>query len=123
MTLPGNPHRCSNARIMAIVGTPGPELLKKMQSEEARNYIRSLPNMIERLAKVVTPSAIASPPPRSRSGRGMLAPMSEVERRCSDGVWGWQGWRVLHSGVWFRPIADIRLHAGFCNRRWLGSHS
>lgn len=30
---------------MGIVGTPGGELLNKMQSEEARNYIKSLPIM------------------------------------------------------------------------------
>jgi len=42
---PGSDHIDQLTRIMAIVGTPGAELLRKMQSEEARNYIRSLPIM------------------------------------------------------------------------------
>uniref|UniRef100_H3DCD0 mitogen-activated protein kinase n=1 Tax=Tetraodon nigroviridis TaxID=99883 RepID=H3DCD0_TETNG len=34
--------------IMLLVGTPGPELLKKLSSESARNYIHSLPHMPKR---------------------------------------------------------------------------
>lgn len=32
-------------RIMSLVGTPDDTLLAKIQSEEARNYIRNLPKM------------------------------------------------------------------------------
>ncbi|KAK2151324.1 hypothetical protein LSH36_367g04005 [Paralvinella palmiformis] len=32
-------------RIMSLVGTPGPDLLKKITSDEARRYIMSLPQM------------------------------------------------------------------------------
>jgi serine/threonine protein kinase len=35
-------------RIMSVVGTPNEEFLKKIQSEEARNYIRNLPPMPRR---------------------------------------------------------------------------
>lgn len=32
-------------RIMTVVGTPSDELLAKIQSEEARSYIKSMPKM------------------------------------------------------------------------------
>jgi len=50
---PGSDHIDQLTRIMGVVGTPGPELLRKMQSEEARNYIRSLPIMEPKDFKVV----------------------------------------------------------------------
>uniref|UniRef100_A0A915I6I1 mitogen-activated protein kinase n=1 Tax=Romanomermis culicivorax TaxID=13658 RepID=A0A915I6I1_ROMCU len=40
---PGSDHIDQLNRIMALVGTPNDELLAKMQSEEARSYIKSLP--------------------------------------------------------------------------------
>lgn len=42
---PGTDHIDQLTRIMTLVGTPNDELLKKISSEEARNYIKSLPKM------------------------------------------------------------------------------
>lgn len=42
---PGTDHIDQLTRIMSLVGTPGPELLKKITSDEARRYIMSLPQM------------------------------------------------------------------------------
>ncbi|KAG0431282.1 hypothetical protein HPB47_021935 [Ixodes persulcatus] len=42
---PGNDHINQLNRIMALCGTPDEELLGKISSKEARNYIRSLPVM------------------------------------------------------------------------------
>uniref|UniRef100_A0A5S6R172 mitogen-activated protein kinase n=1 Tax=Trichuris muris TaxID=70415 RepID=A0A5S6R172_TRIMR len=42
---PGSDHIDQLTRIMELVGTPSDELLCKIQSDEARNYIRSLPKM------------------------------------------------------------------------------
>ncbi|XP_064486938.1 mitogen-activated protein kinase 14A-like isoform X4 [Ornithodoros turicata] len=42
---PGNDHINQLNRIMALCGTPDEELLSKISSREARNYIRSLPVM------------------------------------------------------------------------------
>ncbi|KAK3539937.1 hypothetical protein QTP70_019581 [Hemibagrus guttatus] len=45
---PGTDHIDQLKLIMLLVGTPGPELLLKMSSESARNYINSLPQMPKR---------------------------------------------------------------------------
>ncbi|XP_070695442.1 mitogen-activated protein kinase 14A isoform X1 [Pempheris klunzingeri] len=45
---PGTDHIDQLKLIMLLVGTPGPELLMKISSESARNYISSLPNMPKR---------------------------------------------------------------------------
>uniref|UniRef100_A0A8C6LI76 mitogen-activated protein kinase n=1 Tax=Nothobranchius furzeri TaxID=105023 RepID=A0A8C6LI76_NOTFU len=45
---PGTDHIDQLKRIMLLIGTPGPELLKKISSEPARNYISSLPFMPKR---------------------------------------------------------------------------
>uniref|UniRef100_A0AAY4EYM2 mitogen-activated protein kinase n=1 Tax=Denticeps clupeoides TaxID=299321 RepID=A0AAY4EYM2_9TELE len=42
---PGNDYIDQLKRIMEVVGTPTPELLKKMSSEHAQKYIQSLPYM------------------------------------------------------------------------------
>jgi len=42
---PGSDHIDQLTRIMGVVGTPNDDLLNKMQSEEARSYIKSLPKM------------------------------------------------------------------------------
>ncbi|TMS38676.1 hypothetical protein L596_005347 [Steinernema carpocapsae] len=42
---PGSDHIDQLTRIMNVVGTPNEEFLQKISSEEARNYIRNLPNM------------------------------------------------------------------------------
>ncbi|XP_069797850.1 mitogen-activated protein kinase 14B isoform X1 [Narcine bancroftii] len=42
---PGTDHIDQLKLIMQLVGTPGPELLMKISSESARNYIQSLPYM------------------------------------------------------------------------------
>ncbi|KAG1650095.1 Mitogen-activated protein kinase 14 [Nymphon striatum] len=42
---PGSDHIDQLTRIMALVGTPDDALLSKINSEEARNYIKSLPVM------------------------------------------------------------------------------
>ncbi|GMT26004.1 hypothetical protein PFISCL1PPCAC_17301, partial [Pristionchus fissidentatus] len=42
---PGDDHIDQLTRIMKVVGTPNEEFLNKIQSEEARNYIRNLPFM------------------------------------------------------------------------------
>ncbi|CAN7937229.1 unnamed protein product, partial [Ixodes hexagonus] len=42
---PGNDHINQLNRIMALCGTPDEDLLSKISSKEARNYIRSLPVM------------------------------------------------------------------------------
>jgi len=42
---PGTDHIDQLMRIMSLVGTPGPELISKITSEEAVNYIQSLPKM------------------------------------------------------------------------------
>ncbi|KPP60638.1 mitogen-activated protein kinase 14A-like [Scleropages formosus] len=55
LSLPGLGETWRSARnidqlklIMLLVGTPGPELLMKISSESARNYINSLPHMPKR---------------------------------------------------------------------------
>ncbi|MBN3322277.1 MK14 kinase, partial [Atractosteus spatula] len=45
---PGTDHIDQLKLIMMLVGTPGPELLMKISSESARNYINSLPHMPKR---------------------------------------------------------------------------
>ncbi|XP_056130050.1 mitogen-activated protein kinase 14A isoform X1 [Lampris incognitus] len=45
---PGTDHIDQLKLIMLLVGTPGPELLMKISSESARNYINSLPQMPKR---------------------------------------------------------------------------
>uniref|UniRef100_A0A669ELY7 mitogen-activated protein kinase n=1 Tax=Oreochromis niloticus TaxID=8128 RepID=A0A669ELY7_ORENI len=45
---PGTDHIDQLKLIMLLVGKPGPELLKKISSESARNYISSLPHMPKR---------------------------------------------------------------------------
>uniref|UniRef100_A0A3B3S5B6 mitogen-activated protein kinase n=1 Tax=Paramormyrops kingsleyae TaxID=1676925 RepID=A0A3B3S5B6_9TELE len=45
---PGTDHIDQLKLIMLLVGTPGPELLKKISSESARNYISSLAQMPKR---------------------------------------------------------------------------
>uniref|UniRef100_A0A8C9TYX9 mitogen-activated protein kinase n=1 Tax=Scleropages formosus TaxID=113540 RepID=A0A8C9TYX9_SCLFO len=45
---PGTDHIDQLKLIMLLVGTPGPELLMKISSESARNYINSLPHMPKR---------------------------------------------------------------------------
>ena len=45
---PGTDHIDQLTRIMSLVGTPGTELLAKITSAEARNYILSLPVMVKR---------------------------------------------------------------------------
>lgn len=59
---PGSDHIDQLTRIMALVGTPGADLLSKITSEEARTYIRSLPTMrkrdFKRLFRDATPLAI-----------------------------------------------------------------
>ena len=42
---PGNDHIDQLHKIMKLVGTPGPEFLLRITSEEARRYIASLPSM------------------------------------------------------------------------------
>ncbi|PAV83701.1 hypothetical protein WR25_26620 [Diploscapter pachys] len=59
---PGSDHIDQLTRIMNIVGTPNNEFLSKIQSEEARNYIRNLPQMprrdFRRLFVNASPAAI-----------------------------------------------------------------
>lgn len=59
---PGTDHIDQLTRIMGLVGTPGPELLAKITSEEARTYILSLPKRkkrdFRRLFKDANPKAI-----------------------------------------------------------------
>ncbi|XP_037346506.1 mitogen-activated protein kinase 14B isoform X2 [Pungitius pungitius] len=45
---PGTDHIDQLKLIMMLIGTPGPELLMKISSESARNYINSLPHMPKR---------------------------------------------------------------------------
>ncbi len=54
---PGDDHMDQLKRIMDKVGTPNEELLKKIQSDVARNYIRILPRMERKNFKVVFPNA------------------------------------------------------------------
>ncbi|CAJ0570095.1 unnamed protein product, partial [Mesorhabditis spiculigera] len=54
---PGADHIDQLTRIMSIVGTPSEEFLAKIQSEEARNYIRNLPRMPRKDFKQIFPSA------------------------------------------------------------------
>uniref|UniRef100_A0A914VC86 mitogen-activated protein kinase n=1 Tax=Plectus sambesii TaxID=2011161 RepID=A0A914VC86_9BILA len=49
---PGSDHIDQLTRIMSLVGTPDDTLLAKIQSEEARNYIRNLPKMPRKDFKV-----------------------------------------------------------------------
>lgn len=44
-------------RIMNVVGTPNEEFLSKIQSDEARNYIRNLPKTPRKDFKKLFPSA------------------------------------------------------------------
>ncbi|EFO94334.1 hypothetical protein CRE_24354 [Caenorhabditis remanei] len=59
---PGSDHIDQLTRIMSVTGTPDEEFLKKISSEEARNYIRNLPKMARRdfkkLFAQATPQAI-----------------------------------------------------------------
>ncbi|KAK5986938.1 hypothetical protein GCK32_010868, partial [Trichostrongylus colubriformis] len=59
---PGSDHIDQLTRIMNIVGTPNEEFLAKIQSEEARNYIRNLPKMprkdFKKLFATASPAAI-----------------------------------------------------------------
>lgn len=59
---PGDDHIDQLTRIMNIVGTPSEDFLLKVQSEEARNYIRNLPYMprkdFRQLFPTASPSAI-----------------------------------------------------------------
>ncbi|CCD61386.1 Mitogen-activated protein kinase pmk-1 [Caenorhabditis elegans] len=59
---PGSDHIDQLTRIMSVTGTPDEEFLKKISSEEARNYIRNLPKMtrrdFKRLFAQATPQAI-----------------------------------------------------------------
>ncbi|CAI5448267.1 unnamed protein product [Caenorhabditis angaria] len=59
---PGSDHIDQLTRIMSVVGTPDEEFLKKISSEEARNYIRNLPKMprrdFKKLFAQATPPAI-----------------------------------------------------------------
>ncbi|XGW31474.1 hypothetical protein V3C99_009995 [Haemonchus contortus] len=59
---PGSDHIDQLTRIMNIVGTPDEEFLAKIQSEEARNYIRNLPKMprkdFKKLFATASPAAI-----------------------------------------------------------------
>lgn len=45
---PGNDHIDQLHKIMKLVGTPGPEFLKRITSDEARRYIASLQSMPKR---------------------------------------------------------------------------
>ncbi|RWS24782.1 mitogen-activated protein kinase 14-like isoform X4 [Leptotrombidium deliense] len=48
---PGTDHIDQLLRIMTLCGTPDEELMKKITSEEARNYIKTLPTMKKRNLK------------------------------------------------------------------------
>ncbi|XP_037910535.1 mitogen-activated protein kinase p38b-like isoform X2 [Hermetia illucens] len=50
---PGTDHLDHLTRILVLCGTPEPELMNKITSEEARNYIKSLPIMKKRSFKDV----------------------------------------------------------------------
>ncbi|KAK6747140.1 hypothetical protein RB195_000391 [Necator americanus] len=59
---PGSDHIDQLTRIMNVVGTPNEEFLTKIQSEEARNYIRNIPRMprkdFRRLFPTASPAAV-----------------------------------------------------------------
>ncbi|XP_041109976.1 mitogen-activated protein kinase 11 [Polyodon spathula] len=59
---PGNDYIDQLKRIMEVVGTPSPELLKKISSEHARKYIESLPYMpqqdLEEMFRGANPLAV-----------------------------------------------------------------
>ncbi|KAG5830447.1 hypothetical protein ANANG_G00310720 [Anguilla anguilla] len=59
---PGNDYIDQLKRIMEVVGTPSPELLKKISSEHAQKYIQSLPYMpqqdLEKIFRGANPSAV-----------------------------------------------------------------
>ncbi|XP_069048731.1 mitogen-activated protein kinase 11 isoform X3 [Lepisosteus oculatus] len=59
---PGNDYIDQLKRIMEVVGTPSPELLKKISSEHAQKYIQSLPYMpqqdLEKIFRGANPLAI-----------------------------------------------------------------
>lgn len=63
---PGTDHIDQLTRIMKVCGTPNEELLRKIQSDEARSYIRSLPTMQKQDFKKVPPSL---PPGRTSQER------------------------------------------------------
>ncbi|KAK6111213.1 Mitogen-activated protein kinase pmk-1 [Brugia pahangi] len=54
---PGADHIDQLTRIMNVVGTPNEEFLSKIQSDEARNYIRNLPKTPRKDFKRLFPSA------------------------------------------------------------------
>ncbi|CAI4227812.1 unnamed protein product [Auanema sp. JU1783] len=54
---PGDDHIDQLTRIMSIVGTPSEDFLQKVQSEEARNYIRNLPHLPRRNFADLFPNA------------------------------------------------------------------
>ncbi|CAJ0570091.1 unnamed protein product, partial [Mesorhabditis spiculigera] len=54
---PGDDHIDQLTRIMGVVGTPNEEFLSKIQSEEARNYIKNLPRMPRQSFSVLFPNA------------------------------------------------------------------
>ncbi|PAV83700.1 hypothetical protein WR25_26619 [Diploscapter pachys] len=54
---PGDDHIDQLTRIMAVVGTPDEQFIMKIQSEEARNYIRNLPPMPRKNFTQLFPSA------------------------------------------------------------------
>lgn len=59
---PGADHIDQLTRIMSVCGTPSEEFLKKISSEEARNYIRNMPRMerkdFKKFFHTATPEAI-----------------------------------------------------------------
>ncbi|KPP57259.1 hypothetical protein Z043_125040, partial [Scleropages formosus] len=59
---PGNDYIDQLKRIMEVVGTPSPELLKKISSEHAQKYIQSLPYMpqqdLEKIFRGANPLAV-----------------------------------------------------------------
>ncbi|KAJ8249917.1 hypothetical protein COCON_G00231330 [Conger conger] len=59
---PGNDYIDQLKRIMEVVGTPSPELLKKISSEHAQKYIQSLPYMpqqdLEKIFRGANPMAV-----------------------------------------------------------------
>ncbi|CAJ0959367.1 unnamed protein product, partial [Mesorhabditis belari] len=56
---PGDDHIDQLTRIMGVVGTPKDEFLGKIQSDEARNYIRNLPRMPRQSFRMLFPNASA----------------------------------------------------------------
>ncbi|MFH4979896.1 hypothetical protein AB6A40_006605 [Gnathostoma spinigerum] len=57
---PGADHLDQLTRIMNVVGTPNEEFLSKIQSEEARNYIRNLPKTPKKDFRLLFPTASAA---------------------------------------------------------------